>query len=173
MRIGCGSGFWGDTALGARQLVERGNIDVLVLDYLAEITMSILARMRAKKPDAGYATDFVDAVIGPLAKQLAEKNIKVIANAGGVNPEACKAAVEKVLSDKGVALTVAIVTGDDITAQLETLREAGTPDLESGNALPAQPLSANAYLGGFPIAEALRRGADIVITGRCVDSALV
>ncbi|MFT3696725.1 MAG: DUF1446 domain-containing protein [Kofleriaceae bacterium] len=173
MRIGCGSGFWGDTALGARQLVERGNIDVLVLDYLAEITMSILARMRAKKPDLGYATDFVEAVIAPLTTQLAEKKIKVIANAGGVNPEACKAAVEKALADKGVSLKVAIVTGDDVMGKLAELRAAGIPDLESGNALPERPLSANAYLGAFPIAKALERGADIVITGRCVDSALV
>jgi Acyclic terpene utilisation family protein AtuA len=172
LRIGCGSGFWGDTALGAAQLVERGNIDVLVLDYLAEITMSILARMRAKRPDAGYATDFVDGVISPLAAQLAAKQIKVIANAGGVNPAACKAAVERVLAAQGISLEVAIVTGDDITDQLAALRAAGTPDLETGRGLPEHPLSANAYLGAFPIAEALRRGADIVITGRCVDSAL-
>jgi Acyclic terpene utilisation family protein AtuA len=172
VRIGCGSGFWGDTAQGAAQLVERGNIDVLVLDYLAEITMSILARMRAKRPDSGYATDFVDAVIAPLATQLAEHKIKVIANAGGVNPAACKAAVEKALAAKGVSLKVAIVTGDDVMAKLDELRAAGTVDLESGRGLPERPLSANAYLGAFPIAEALRRGADIVITGRCVDSAL-
>ena len=172
MRIGCGSGFWGDTAQGAAQLVERGNIDVLVLDYLAEITMSILARMRAKRPDSGYATDFVDAVIQPLATQLAEKKIKVIANAGGVNPAACKAAIEKVLAAKGVSLKVAIVTGDDVMDKLDELRASGTVDLESGRGLPDKPLSANAYLGAFPIAEALRRGADIVITGRCVDSAL-
>ncbi|HEX8113606.1 MAG TPA: acyclic terpene utilization AtuA family protein, partial [Kofleriaceae bacterium] len=93
IRIGCGSGFWGDSALGAAQLVERGEIDVLVLDYLAEITMSILARMRARRPDAGYATDFVDAVIAPLAPQLAARRIKVVANAGGVNPAACQARV--------------------------------------------------------------------------------
>ncbi len=172
MRIGGGSGFWGDTALGARQLVERGNIDVLMLDYLAEITMSILARVRAKKPDLGYATDFVDGVIAPLAAQLAEKKIKVVANAGGVNPLACQQAVQRELAKQGISLEVAIVTGDDITAQLAELRAAGTPDLESGRGLPEHALSANAYLGAFPIAEALRRGADIVITGRCVDSAL-
>ncbi len=172
MRIGGGSGFWGDTAFGAAQLVERGNIDVLMLDYLAEITMSILARMRAKKPDLGYATDFVDGVIAPLAAQLAAKKIKVVANAGGVNPLACKAAVERVLAQQGIELKVAIVTGDDIMAQLAELRAAGTVDLESGRGLPEQALSANAYLGAFPIARALERGAEIVITGRCVDSAL-
>lgn len=173
IRIGCGSGFWGDTALGAAQLVERGDLDVLVLDYLAEITMSILARMRARRPDAGYATDFVDAVIAPLAPQLAARRIKVVANAGGVNPAACKARVAQVLAERGVALEVAAVTGDDVLGRLDELRAAGALDLETGRPLPAQALSANAYLGAFPIAEALRRGADIVITGRCVDSALV
>jgi hypothetical protein len=172
VRIGGGSGFWGDTALGAAQLVERGNIDVLVLDYLAEITMSILARMRARRPDAGYATDFVDGVIAPLASQLAANKIKVVANAGGVNPVACRQAVERVLAAKGLSLNVAIVTGDDVTAQLAELRAAGTPDLETGRPLPERWLTANAYLGAFPIAVALDRGADIVITGRCVDSAL-
>jgi hypothetical protein len=173
IRIGCGSGFWGDSALGAAQLVERGEIDVLVLDYLAEITMSILARMRARRPDAGYATDFVDAVIAPLAPQLAARRIKVVANAGGVNPVACKARVAQVLAERGVALEVATVTGDDVLGRLDELRAAGALDLETGRPLPAHALSANAYLGAFPIAEALRRGADIVITGRCVDSALV
>ncbi|HEX7841876.1 MAG TPA: acyclic terpene utilization AtuA family protein, partial [Kofleriaceae bacterium] len=173
MRIGCGSGFWGDSALGAAQLVERGDIDVLVLDYLAEITMSILARMRARRPDAGYATDFVDAVIAPLAPQLAARRIKVVANAGGVNLVACKARVAQVLAERGVALEIATVIGDDILSSLDELRAAGALDLETGRPLPAHALSANAYLGAFPIAEALGRGADIVITGRCVDSALV
>jgi hypothetical protein len=172
MRIGCGSGFWGDSALGAAQLVERGAIDVLVLDYLAEITMSILARMRARRPDAGYATDFVD-VIAALGPQLAARRIKVVANAGGVNLVACKARVAQVLAERGVALEVATVIGDDILSSLDELRAAGALDLETGRPLPAEALSANAYLGAFPIAEALRRGADIVITGRCVDSALV
>jgi hypothetical protein len=171
IRIGCGSGFWGDTALGAVQLVERGGIDVLVLDYLAEITMSILARMRARRPDAGYATDFVDA-IAALAPELAARRIKVVANAGGVNPAACKARVAQVLAERGVALEVATVTGDDLLGRLDELRGAGALDLETGGPLPAHALSANAYLGAFPIAEALGRGADIVITGRCVDSAL-
>ena len=172
IRIGCGSGFWGDSALGAAQLVERGEIDVLVLDYLAEITMSILARMHARRPDAGYATDFVDAVIAPLAPQLAARRIKVVANAGGVNLIACKARVAQVLAERGVALEIATVFGDDILSSLDELRAAGALDLETGRPLPAHALSANAYLGAFPIAEALRRGADIVITGRCVDSAL-
>ena len=172
IRIGCGAGFWGDTSEGAAQLVHRGNIDVLVLDYLAEITMSILARMRQKRPESGYATDFVDNVMAPLAVAISEKKIKVVANAGGVNPEGCRDALEKALAKVGVSLRIAVVLGDDIMGDLPALREAGTVDTESGKALPEKPLSANAYLGAHPIAEALRRGADVVITGRCVDSAL-
>lgn len=172
MRIGGGSGFWGDTSEGARQLVERGEIDVLMLDYLAEITMSILTRMRMKSPDAGYATDFVEHLMAPLASQIAAKGIKVIANAGGVNPLACKAALEKMLAAKGVTLQVAVVLGDDIMPLVSDLRTNGAIDTETGGGIPARVVSANVYLGAFPIAEALRRGADVVITGRCVDSAL-
>ena len=94
VRIGCGAGFWGDTPEGPAQLVRHGRIDYLVLDYLAEITMSILARMKAKNPELGYATDFVGMVMKPLAKDIAGKKIKVVANAGGVNPDACRAALE-------------------------------------------------------------------------------
>jgi hypothetical protein len=172
LRIGCGSGFWGDSASGAAQLVKSGQIDVLVLDYLAEITMSILARMRLKRPDAGYATDFVDDVMVPLAREIADRKIKVVANAGGVNPAGCRDALERALAKVGVSLKIAVVVGDDVTAEVEGLRAAGVVDLESAGPLPAAPLSANAYLGAQPIAEALRRGADVVITGRCVDSAL-
>lgn len=155
LRIGCGAGFWGDSAEGPAQLVRRGEIDVLVLDYLAEITMSILARMKQKNPALGYATDFIEAVMAPLAKEIAEKRIRVVTNAGGVNPLACAAALEKL----GVPLKIAVVTGDDVMGNLPP-------------GLPAAPLSANAYLGAAPIAEAWRRGADVIITGRCVDSAL-
>ena len=172
VRIGCGAGFWGDTATGPAQLVRRGNIDVLVLDYLAEITMSILARMKQKVPTAGYATDFVEAVMLPLAKDIAEKKIKVVTNAGGVNPLACRDALVAGLAALGVSLRIAVVTGDDLSGEVAALRSEGVVDTESGGALPEHALSANAYLGAQPIAEALRRGADIVITGRCVDSAL-
>ena len=172
LRIGCGSGFWGDSSLGSVQLVKSGAIDVLVLDYLAEITMSILARMKQKKPELGYATDFVDAVMLPLAREIKERKIKVVANAGGVNPLGCKEALERGLAKLGISLTIAVVTGDDVTAEVPGLRARGVTDSESGRALPENPVSANAYLGAFPIAEALRRGADVVITGRCVDSAV-
>jgi Acyclic terpene utilisation family protein AtuA len=172
LRIGGGSGFWGDSAEGAAQLVKSGAIDVLVLDYLSEITMSLLARARQKRPELGYAPDFVSAVMEPLAREIEARQIKVIANAGGVNPYGCRDALLPVLERLGVKLKIAVITGDDITAQVETLRAHKTIDTETGGELPARVASANAYLGAFPIADALRRGADIVITGRCADSAL-
>ncbi|WP_295682662.1 acyclic terpene utilization AtuA family protein [uncultured Nevskia sp.] len=169
LRIGCGAGFWGDSAEGPRQLVRSGEIDVLVLDYLAEITMSLLARARARDPAAGYATD-LPGVLAALAEDLKARGIRVVTNAGGVNPQACKAALEEKLAAQGIALKIAIVTGDDLlprAAEFAQLRE-----MFSGEPLPASPWSFNAYLGAFPIAAALADGADIVITGRCVDSAL-
>ncbi len=173
LRIGCASGFWGDTPEGARQLIERGDVDYLVLDYLAEITMSILARMRQRHADQGYATDFVSQLIVPHAKALAAQRIKLVVNAGGVNPAGCKAAVERALAAQGVSLKVAAVLGDDVMPHVDGLRAQGVREMFSGEPLPAELVSANAYLGAFPIAEALAQGADIVITGRCVDSAMV
>jgi len=172
VRIGCGCGFWGDSAAGPAQLVHSGEIDFLVLDYLSEITLSLLARARRKRPELGYTSDFVTGVMRPLAAEIAARRIRVIANAGGVNPRACGDAVQKLLRELGVQLAVAVVSGDDLSAELAQLRAAGITDSESGGSLPAQVLSANAYLGAFPIATALAAGADIVITGRCADSAL-
>ena len=170
VRIGCGSGFWGDSAEGPRQLVSSGEIDYLVLDYLAEITMSLLAKARGKKPELGYATDF-PLVIGKLAPALKEQGIKVVANAGGVNPQACKAAVEAQLQEAGIELSVGIVEGDDLMPHLDDLRDSR--EMFNGESFPQAPWSANAYLGAFPVAAALDAGADIVITGRCVDTAVV
>lgn len=172
VRIGGGSGFWGDTPEGARQLIAHGRLDYLVMDYLAEITMSILARMRQRQPDQGYATDFVSQLIVPHAKAIAAQGIKLVVNAGGVNPAGCKAAVERALAAQGIDLKVAAVLGDDVMPQIDALRGAGTREQFSGAPLPAELVSANAYLGAFPIAQALDQGADIVITGRCVDSAV-
>src|ERR1700722_4354755 len=172
LRIGCGCGFWGDSAAGPAQLVRRGAIDVLVLDYLSEITLSLLARARRKRPELGYTPDFVHEVMRPLAKEIAARGIKVIANAGGVNPKACRDALQAVLAEQGVSLSVAVVLGDDISAELEDLRRSGVRDMEDGQELPREVASANVYLGAFPIAQALGRGADVVITGRCADSAL-
>lgn len=172
VRIGCGSGFWGDTPEGTRQLIERGALNYLMLDYLAEVTMSILARMRSRNPALGYVPDFVTQVIGQHGSEIARQGIKVIVNAGGVNPMACKAAVEKELARQGLTLKVAAVVGDDLLASSVALHAREVREMFSGQALPAELVSANAYLGAFPIAAALSAGADIVVTGRCVDSAL-
>ncbi|MEI5664249.1 acyclic terpene utilization AtuA family protein [Bosea sp. CCNWLW174] len=173
IRIGCGAGFWGDSPEGPRQLVRQGGIDYLVLDYLAEITMSILARMKAKNPALGYATDFVSLVMRPLAREIAEKRIRVVTNAGGVNPEACRDALLTAFREVGVDLKVAIVTGDDLSGEAERLRTQGITEMFSGAPFPERTASINAYLGAFPIAAALAAGADVVVTGRCVDSAVV
>src|SRR5690606_4099216 len=149
-----------------------GGIDYLVIDYLAEITMSILARLRQRSPDHGYAADFVSQVIAPHAAELARRKIRVVVNAGGVNPRGCMEAVSRELRKQGLSLKVAAVTGDDVFPLLEQLRREGTAEIYSGLPLPTCAISANAYLGAFPIARALGAGADIVITGRCADSAL-
>ncbi len=171
LRIGCASGFWGDSEFSAAQLVEHGDIDVLVFDYLAEITMSLLIRAKAKDPSLGYAPDFV-STIKPLMKQLKARGIRVVANAGGVDPSACREALVAAAQAEGVELKIAAVLGDDLMTQVEALRAAGTKEMFSGAPFPAKVMSANAYLGAFPIAAALSAGADIVVTGRCVDSAV-
>ena len=172
IRIGGASGYWGDTALGPAQLIRDGDVDYLILDYLAEITMSILAKAKSRDAEAGYATDFIDRVIRPFIHDIAERRIKVIANAGGVNLDACRRALETVADEAGVTLRVGTVEGDDLLPHLDELRQLDIRELDSGTPLPEKLMSANAYLGAFPIAAALDAGADIVLTGRCVDSAL-
>ena len=172
VRIGGASGFWGDSSVSVAQLVRGGELDYLSFDYLAEITMSILARSRAKDPSAGWATDFVDGALADMLGEIAKRGVRVVSNAGGVNPRACAAALERHAAEAGVRLRVAIVEGDDVLPLADSLRTGGTADMFSGKPLPQRLLSANAYLGAFPIARALARGADVVITGRCVDSAL-
>lgn len=172
LRIGGASGFWGDSMVGAPQLVASGAIDVLVFDYLAETTMAVLAAARAKQPSLGYATDFVDIAMKSVLPEVMHRGIKVIANAGGIHPEGCAQALRALAESMGLAPRIAVVVGDDVSALMPALREAGVRDMATGEPLPAKVLSANAYLGALPIARALAEGADIVITGRCVDSAV-
>jgi len=172
VRIGSCSGFWGDSLDGARQLVEDGHIDYLVGDYLAEVTMSLLVRAKAMDSEAGYAPDFVEA-LRPVLPLIAERNIRVVVNAGGINPHGCAKALSKAVEEAGVALRIAVVEGDDLMPQLDRIRASAPREMFNGAEFPAKPLSMNAYLGARPIAEALQAGAQVVITGRCVDSALV
>ncbi len=172
VRIGGACGFWGDSMVGAPQLVRSGQIDYLVFDYLAETTMAILAAARAKKPELGYATDFVEIAMRSVLPELAASGIKVVSNAGGINPHGCAQALAKLIDSQGLHLKVAVVEGDDVSAQLRDLCAAGQRDMFTAEPLPERVLSANAYLGAVPIARALDAGADIVVTGRCVDSAV-
>jgi hypothetical protein len=172
VRIGGASGFWGDSMVGAPQLVASGGIDYLVFDYLAETTMAILAAARAKKPEMGYATDFVDTAMRQVLPEIMKRGIKVIANAGGINPHGCALALQALAESMGMSPRIAVVEGDDVSGLMATLREEGVRDMFTDEALPPRVLSANAYLGAFPVARALAAGADIVITGRGVDSAV-
>jgi hypothetical protein len=172
IRIANGQGFWGDWLEAPVRLIEQGPIDYLVLDYLAEVTMSILQKQKDSDPELGYARDF-PPLIGRVAKQLVERNVKVIANAGGVNPMACARAVLKAAP----GLKVAVVSGDDVYPRLDELIAKGHElrDMETGASLSTirpRVLSANAYIGAFPLAEALATGAHVVIAGRCTDTAL-
>jgi acyclic terpene utilization AtuA family protein len=178
IRIAAGQGFWGDWLEAPFRQVTGGPIDYLMMDYLAEVTMSILQKQKARDPMLGYATDFVPTMerIFPV---LAERRIKVTANAGGVNPRACAQAVAEVARKLGLTkkLRIGVVTGDDLLDRLDELLETGhaLQNLDSGRPLSDvrdRVLAVNAYLGAAPVAEALRRGADTVITGRVTDTAL-
>mgnify|MGYP001460512390 FL=1 len=172
IRIGGASGFWGDSVIATPQLLNGNNLDFIVYDYLAEITMSILARARAKDPEKGYALDFVSSVLKLNLRQIADQKIKVISNAGGVNPEACAEAIRLLLNELKIDLKVSVVLGDDLMGQIDNFSEI--KEMYSNEPFPQKDkiASINAYLGAFPIAKALDDGADIVITGRSVDSAV-
>lgn len=172
VRIGGASGFWGDSMVAAPQLVKLGRLDYLVFDYLAETTMAILAAARANKPELGYATDFLDIAMKSVLKDVKRQGIKVVSNAGGINPHGCATALQALAEAEGVTLRIAVIEGDDVSARMPEVRDAGTKDMFTDESLPEKALSANAYLGALPIAAALAAGADVVITGRCVDSAV-
>jgi hypothetical protein len=176
IRIANGQGFWGDSLEAPVEQVRRGPIDYLTLDYLAEVTMSILQKQRSRDPRAGYARDFVD-MIARVLPDLKERRIRVIANAGGVNPVACRDAVLEAAKRQSIEVKIATVSGDDIMDRLDGFLERGVElrNMETGeplSAIRAQVESANVYFGAFPVAEALARGAEIVITGRVTDTGL-
>jgi len=172
IRVGCASAFWGDTGSAASQLVAKGQLDYLVFDYLAELTMSIMAGAKLKNPEAGFAPDFI-STLKPLLNSITEQNIKVCSNAGGINPLGCAQALQKVIDELGVDLTIAVVEGDNLTDQQDNFSEQNITEMFSKEAMPSQLLSVNAYLGAPSIAQAFDAGADIVITGRVVDSAVI
>jgi hypothetical protein len=178
VRVAAGQGFWGDWLEAPRRQVEGGAIDYLMLDYLAEVTMSILQKQKERDPALGYARDFIGAMES-IFPAVAKRGVKVIANAGGVNPESCAAAVRDAARRAGVSdgVRLGIVTGDDLLPRLDELLAAGHPlkNMDTGAPLATvrdRVLSANAYLGSTPIVEALARGANVVVTGRSTDTAL-
>jgi hypothetical protein len=176
--IANGQGFWGDSIDAPIKLIDGGPLHYITLDYLAEVTMSIMQRQKLRNPQKGYATDFVDLMRETLPR-LVEKNIKVIASAGGVNPKACREAVLEVARKLGLkGLKIGIVEGDDILEKIPELLAAGASlkNMDSGEALTSiqdKVLSANVYITSFAIAEALQQGAQIIITGRVSDPGLV
>lgn len=172
IRIGGASGYWGESMMATPQLLQVEGMGYLVYDFLAEITMSILARARANNPEAGFATDFITGVLKPNLTEIAEKKVKILTNAGGVNPAACGAAARALIAEAGLDLKVAVISGDDLLDRAADF--TGAKDMfAQTDCPPADGLaSINAYLGGFPVAAALDAGADIVITGRSVDSAV-
>jgi hypothetical protein len=178
IRIGSGSGYWGDWPQAPKLMIESGPLDYLVMDYLAEVTISIMHKQKRRDPNAGFATDFVND-IGDLLPQIKDKGVKVLASAGGVNPRACALALLAKAEKLGVrGLKVGIVEGDDILGRLTGEIDGRpklyrmSPDEPELGAIGGALASANVYLGAFPIVEALRQGADLVVTGRCTDPSL-
>lgn len=178
VRVASGQGFWGDWLEAPRRQVEGGDVDYLMLDYLAEVTMSILQKQKERDPNMGYARDFVGAIESVLPA-IATRGVRVIANAGGVNPPACAAAIRDVAKKHGVsdAVRIGVVTGDDLLPRLDDLLASGhaLANMDTGEPLSTvrdRVLSANAYLGSVPIIDALAKGANVVITGRSTDTAL-
>ena len=177
VRVGNGCGFWGDNLDAPIRLAETGRLDYLTLEYLAELTMSILALLRRRDPAAGFATDFLDVLdrLGPVLTK--QPGLKVVTNAGGMNPRACGEQARSILAKHGLTHRVAVVAGDDLFPRLDELAAAGHAlnHLDTGEALTSvrdRVVSANAYLGSKPITDALALGAKVVVTGRVADAAL-
>jgi hypothetical protein len=177
IRIASGQGFWGDLLTAPLDQVTKGPVDYMMMDYLAEVTMSIMQKQKRKDPALGYARDLVP-LMEQLLPVLVEKNIKVITNGGGVNPTACRDAIFKIAAKLGIkGLKIGVVLGDDILVSLSELKQRGIElrNMESGESLDTvidRVMSANVYFGAWPVVEALKQGAQIVITGRTTDTGL-
>jgi hypothetical protein len=178
VKVASGQGFWGDWLDAPRRQVEGGEVDYLMLDYLAEVTMSILQKQKERDPNMGYARDFIGAIESVLPSILG-RGVRVVANAGGVNPPACARALQELARRAGAGgrLRIGVVTGDDLLPRLDELVAAGHElrNMDTGEPLATvrdRVLSANAYIGSTPIVEALARGAQVVVTGRSTDTAL-
>lgn len=177
IRIGNGQGFWGDNVDAPVELLRGGPIDYIGMDYLAEVTLSIMMRQKLKDPRLGYATDF-PGFIRRVLPELKERNVRILANAGGLNPRACREKIFEIARDLGVSgIRVGVVEGDDILPRLRELIAAGHEMKNMDSGAPLAPevekvMSANAYLGARPVVEALRQDALIVLCGRITDTAL-
>jgi hypothetical protein len=172
IRIGGAAAHWMDSVMAVPQLL-KASLDYIMLDYMSEGAIGVLARMAQMNPDSGFPPDFVTTQVGVHIAEIMAKGVKIVANAGGLNPEGCAEALRKVAEQAGVSPSIAIIKGDDLRDRLDAFRAAGMRDMFNGKPFPEKDvLSANVYLGAFPIAQALRAGADIVITGRVSDSAL-
>jgi hypothetical protein len=172
IRIGGAGGFLGDSSVAAPQLLKGGDLDYMILDYLAEATMSILGQIKRDRPGEGFARDFTEWVWKDNLAEFKAQGVKVITNAGGLNPHACRARMEELAAAAGLSFRIAVIEGDDLMESIDTL--SGMTELYTGASFPPKDrlFTANAYFGGRPIAAALAAGADMVITGRVVDSAL-
>ena len=177
IRIANGQGFWGDSLEAPLDQIRKGPLDYLTLDYLAEITMSILQKQKSRDPRFGYARDFVD-MIGKALPDISSKKIKVVANAGGVNPEGCRDAILENARKAGYAgLKVGVVAGDDLMTRIDELLASGIEmrSMDSGEPLASirpRIQSANVYLGAWPVVDALRQGAQVVVAGRVTDTGI-
>ena len=177
IRVANGQGFWGDSIDAPYNLVKYGEIDYLTLDYLAEVTLSIMQRQKLKNPRKGYATDFID-LAKRVIKDIVDKNIKIITNAGGVNPEVCKEKLLEVAKELGLDIKIVIIKGDDILPDIDNFLDKGVDfeNMDDGSSfkdIKDNVYSANAYIDSFSIAEALSIGAQIVLAGRVSDPGLV
>ncbi|HTK81117.1 MAG TPA: acyclic terpene utilization AtuA family protein [Bacteroidota bacterium] len=177
IRIASGQGFWGDLLTAPVDQVTKGPVDYMMMDYLAEVTMSIMQKQKMKDPSLGYAKDLIP-LMEKILPTLVEKNIRVITNGGGVNPLGCRDAIFAVAKKLGIkGLKIGVVIGDDILSSLDSLKSQGIDlkNMETGDSLAAvkeKVVSANVYFGARPLVEALQKGAQIIITGRTTDTAL-